>query len=265
MYRLPRLAPAFAATVIGFLFSCAVAHADRLVQDVWLERAAWSSGSQQGEIVYLSGFRRQCGVLPVNAAASVEVLANRPARLSVTVPALRPTICDLLPPSLVHVAIPVIGIPEGHWTVQLVAQLPDERIVQDGGVVVVNRPRTGVPSSASGIWFDSADTGDGLSVTAGPSGAVFAYFGRSPQDEPLWLISEAVAGDLTRQTVPLFAPRNGTFEQPGSELVKAGSLSEVAIFDCTIEALLTLGNGPSKRLRLQRLYASRNEPPCRTP
>lgn len=267
MIRPSRFTLAIIAMVVGMLFFCAASHADQLTEDTWLERVSWSTGAQQGEIVYLSGFRRQCGVLPANAAATVAVISTNPAQLTVTVPALRAAVhaCDLVPPSLVHVSIPVVGIPEGNWSVQLVAQLVDERLAQDGGKVIVNRPRAGVASDVSGIWFDPADSGDGLFITVGASGAVFAYFGRSPQGQPLWLISEALSGDLTRSVVPLFSARNGTFQQPVSDLVEAGSLSDLAILDCAIEAVLTLASGESKPLRLKRLYASRNDPPCRTP
>ena len=267
MHRLSRVPLAVVMTVVGYLFFCATVHADQLAEEVWLERVSWSSGSEQGEIVYLSGFVRRCGVHPEDAAATVTVTSTNPAQLAVTVPARRAPqhVCDFLPPSLLHVAIPVIGVPAGEWSVRLVAQLGEERLDQDGGNVMVNAPLTGVRSSASGVWFDPADSGEGLFVTVGPSGTAFAYFGRSPEGEPLWLISEAFSGDLTRQSVPLFAPQAGTFQQPVSDLVEAGSLSDVAIFDCAIEGVLTLGDGQSKRLRLQRLYASRNEPPCRTP
>lgn len=241
------------------------ARSEGLPEGMWIGNATWSVGSQEGEIVYLSGFVDRCGIRPRNAAALVSVASINPPRLIVTVPSEEAIRCDFHPQRFGLTALPVIGVPAGHWDVQLVAQIGGSLHAQDGGQVVVDEPWARPSAESTGVWFDPANPGEGLFITAAASGTAFAYFGRDPQGAAVWLISEVVPGDLHGKTIALFEPDGGDFQRPSPRLIERGELSKVYFAPCLFGATLRLASGETKELSLQRLLAGRSEAPCREP
>jgi hypothetical protein len=105
-------------------------------------------------------------------------------------------------------------------------------------VLEISYSRTGTGFDYSGPWFDPALDGEGYLVFQTPEGWLFYYFGYSPEQTFLWLVSELVRlEDLVPGVafeLPMLVGEPGTFTAPApsSELKPYGTLS-VTFDTCT--------------------------------
>ena len=105
-------------------------------------------------------------------------------------------------------------------------------------VLEVTYSRTGTGSDYSGPWFDPNLDGEGYLVFQTPEGWLFYYFGYSPDQTFLWLVSELVRlEDLVPGVsfeLPMLIGEPGTFTAPApsTELKPYGSLN-VTFDTCT--------------------------------
>lgn len=245
--------------------------AETVVPRDWLTGIHVTNGVRERDPIFISGMTYSCNDTVLGAPS---VVSPAEGVVVVEVPINTRPFCSGHNLPETH-ALPIGTLPQGAHSLVVVgrdARVPGTAFVlpvsiQEPGLVVNVAPPQGLRAYHSGMWGVPNQPGEGFNVLALEDGAVFIYFGKASDGQPLWLLSEQIPHEST--TGKLYAVRGGTFEQPSGDVEEWGEMiysfaGGVSGADCEGLRVQMIKNGQIvKALQMVRIAAARGQPSCR--